>query len=85
MSKLTTLQVRAIMHAHGVDSYEMYTNKSKNHTGRDRRVKCYFTGNLAMVSELRAAAGGGNVRVTKGAAYARGNMRRGLTVKCQLA
>lgn len=83
MSKLTTLQVRAIMLAHGVSGYEMWTNKSKNHTGQDRRVKCYFRNNLSMLQALQSAAGGAAVKVTRGASWAQ--QRPALIVKCVLA
>lgn len=86
MSKLlTTLQIRTIMRANGVSGSMMYTNKTKGHTGRIRRVKCYLAGGDAgLVSALHAATGAMNVNVTAGSSYSR-SWGEGVTVKCVLA
>ena len=75
---LTTKQVRSIMAKHG--ARDLYTNKTTGHKGNDRRVKCYYRGNDALVTALKAAAGADNVRV-HGGSYS----GAGVVVKCVLA
>lgn len=79
---LTTKQVRNIMHAHGAKQYGIYTNKTTGHTGNERRVKCYYSGNRALLAALRAAAGKENVTLTAGSHW---RAWSGITVKCLLA
>jgi hypothetical protein len=81
---LTTKQVRAIIAQHTTDSYGVYTNKTKDHKGPQRRVKCYFQDNVALYRALQKAAGKDNVTLTPGAdGYY--NMGPGIVVKCVLA
>ena len=82
MKLLTTLQVRDIMRANG--GVPEYTNKTTGHTGRDRRVKCYYNGNAKMVTALQKVCGKDNVKVTSGELH-RWSRGSGVTVKCILA
>jgi hypothetical protein len=77
---LTTTQVRAIMHKHQKFNFGIYTNRTKAHTGPERRVKCYFQGNHKLLRALERAAGAENVTLTPGGNYATG--MPGITVKC---
>ena len=81
---LNTKQVRAIIAQHGANYYGTYTNKTKGHTGLERRVKCYFQDNVALYRALQKAAGKDNVTITPGGAgyY---SMGPGIVVKCVLA
>ena len=63
---ITTKQVRAIMRQHTTNTYGIYTNKTRAHTGTERRVKCYFRNNTNLLIALQKAAGAENVKVTDG-------------------
>jgi hypothetical protein len=80
---LNTKQVRTIIAQHSTDSYGVYTNKTKGHTGPERRVKCYFQDNVELYRALQKAAGKDNVTITPGGAgyY---SMGPGIVVKCVL-
>jgi hypothetical protein len=79
---LTTKQVRAIMRQYPISRYGVYTNKTKGHTGVNRRVKCYYGNNDALLNALIKAAGSNNVNLTAGYGY---SANAGITVKCVLA
>jgi hypothetical protein len=81
---LNTKQVRAIIAQHTTDSYGVYTNKTKDHKGPQRRVKCYFRDNVDLFRALQKAAGTENVTLTPGGSgyY---TMGPGIVVKCVLA
>ena len=83
---LTTTQVRAIMHKHkSVHATwdPIWTNKTAGHTGADRRVKTYYSGNKKLLKALQTAAGKGNVKLTAGGNWY-GAMGPGIVVKCVL-
>jgi hypothetical protein len=82
MPLLTTLQVRSIMRAHGVKGSSIYTNKSANHTGNIRRVKCYYFDNHPLLNALIEACGGENINITPGVHYIAAPAAAGLTVRC---
>jgi hypothetical protein len=82
---LTTLQVRNIMRANGVNGNMMYTNKTTGHTGNQRRVKCYYRGNDKALAALRAACGAENVTLTQEPEAWHRSFGAGITVKCVLA
>ena len=77
---LTTTQVRAIIRQYRANDYEVYTNKTAGHKGPERRVKCYYRDNVALLAALEKAAGKENVTLTAGASYYGGGP--GITVKC---
>jgi hypothetical protein len=78
---LTTTQVRAIIHKHSTNTYGIYTNKTKGHTGPIRRVKCYFRNNTKLLTALQKAAGLENVTLT-GGGHSYYSAGPGITVKC---
>jgi hypothetical protein len=66
---LTTKQVRAIIRKHTTNTYGLYTNKTTGYVGPNRRVKCYFHGNVELYTALQKAAGRANVYLTPGSDY----------------
>lgn len=80
---LTTIEVRDIMRKAGRDAEYIYTNKTKGHTGNERRVKCYFP-DEKLVAQLKQAAGADNVKIMLHGGYNSG-MHDGIVVKCVLA
>lgn len=82
MTTITTLQVRAVMAQHGAD--QIYTNKTKGHTGNTRRVKCYYQTPDMHTDLLKLMGGNGNIKMTR----RNGNIGRGsrsVIVTCVLA
>lgn len=80
MTLLTTLQVRTIMRANGLQP--AYTNKTTGHRGNDRRVKAYTPRGKYNLQALRDKCGAENVTITNGSDY---RNWPGITVKCVLA
>jgi hypothetical protein len=80
---LTTTQVRAIIHKYSNNTYGLYTNKTKGHTGLNRRVKCYFRGNTKLYTALIEAAGSENVYITEGSPHYH-SIGPAIIVKCVL-
>ena len=79
---ITTKKVRAIMNNHFAG--QLYTNKTKNDTSDNRRVKCYLRDNENLLRELRMVAGRENVTVTKGSGRWN-SYGPGIVVKCLLS
>jgi hypothetical protein len=80
---LTTSQVRAVIHKHTDNTYGIYTNKTKGHTGIDRRVKCYFRDDVELYTALQKAAGHANVYLTPGSGYSH-SIGPAIIVRCVL-
>ena len=78
--KTTTKNVRAIMRKH--NSWGIYTNKTKDDTSDNRRVKCYFDENKNLLKDLIREAGAENVKITNGSDFFK---RKGIVVKCILS
>jgi hypothetical protein len=80
---LTTTQVRAIIRKHSTNTYGIYTNKTKDHTGPERRVKTYFRNDVDLFRALQKAAGRANVYLTPGSDYCH-SIGPAIIVKCVL-
>lgn len=78
---LTTKQVRAIINKHTTNSYGLYTNKTRDDNGPNRRVKCYFRNNVKLYTALQKAAGKENVYLTDGSLCGMG-AKPAIIVKC---
>jgi hypothetical protein len=83
---LTTKEVRKIILTFQPGtSNSVYTNRTAGDDSNNRRVKCYYRSNTALLAALRSAAGPNNVTLTPGSYdWTQGGMM-GITVKCVLA
>jgi hypothetical protein len=80
---ITTQQVRDIIRTHRPDAL-IYTNKTPGHKGPERRVKCYYRGDIKLLVKLLTAAGVENVRITSGGTGYDVAPRAGIVVKCHI-
>ena len=80
----TTKQIRAIIEKHKFQVYA--TNKTKGHTGPDRRIKMYSHGTPELIQELQQVAGPENVKVLDWTEkYGPYFTNKSIVVKCVIA